>query len=289
MTVSTKRTLFLVLFAVLASGGIFLGAGRQERNQLPYQRTYDFKGARMSYQVLGKGKPVILVHGSMYADPWKGFEKRLADSRQVYLPHLPGFGASDAVEGELHDTGLFSEALCVFVDETDLRKAPVVAFSLGTIVAAKAAARGCLEGKLILVGMPGQVSGWRAKLAQSIPLFWRRILVATRWGKEKLLIPALRENVGEADEARNEDFIADLLTTDPRSIVDPDYKKEVEEELPRAFSQITNEIIFIYGELDKQREAGAGLIEGYLSVSSAEHNIFRSRPEKSFEMMGEIF
>lgn len=281
---AVKLTLLLIVLAVLIGGVMFLDGCFQKRKKLPYQKTYDFREATLSYQVLGKGKPVILVHGSMCVDPWEGFEKRLAESYQVYLPHLPGFGASDAIEGKLHNSDLFSEAFCAFIKETKLQDAPVIAFSLGTIVAAKAAAQECFEGKLILVGVPGKVSGWRARLAQVIPLFLRRILVTTRWGKEKLLLPALRENIGETDKGRNEEFLADLLTADPRSIVDLDYKEEVEVGLPRCLPQIKNETVFIYGELDRQKDTDPNLVKDYLTIPGAEHNIFRSQPGKSLEV-----
>ena len=264
-----------------------MGKCFQKRRQLPYQETYNFKEATMSYRVLGKGNPVVLVHGSMYADPWRGFEENLSKSYRVYLPHLPGFGTSDALKGELHNVDLFSEAFCLFLKETNLQKAPVVAFSLGTIVAAKAAAQDCLQGKLILVGAPGQISGWKAKLAQKAPLFLRRILVTTRWGKEKLLLPALRENTGGANKERKEEFLADLLTTDPRAIVDLDYRKEIEEEFPEVRSRLKNETDFVYGSKDQQK-GKATLIDQFIVIPEAEHNVFRSQPKRSLILIRKL-
>ncbi len=81
-----------------------------KRTILPREREYEFSGAKLNYRVTGSGKPVILLHGSMVADPWGGFEKLLARHYQVYLPELPGFGASETVPGRVHDTQLFGEA-----------------------------------------------------------------------------------------------------------------------------------------------------------------------------------
>ncbi len=39
---------------------------------------YNFSGAEMSYSVIGRGKPIILIHGAMSHDPWCGMEISLA-------------------------------------------------------------------------------------------------------------------------------------------------------------------------------------------------------------------
>ncbi len=145
-----------------------------KRHQLKPEHTYLFNNAKMGFSVVGKGKPVILVHGSMISNPWCGFEKELAKSYKVYIPYLPGFGSSDAVDGKRHTTDLFADALCAFVNETELNHAPVVALSLGSVVAVKSAAEGCVKGELILVGMPGNVKSKKLKIASLIPVWLRR-------------------------------------------------------------------------------------------------------------------
>lgn len=258
------------------------------RQKLPYQKTYQFMDSTMSYEVIGKGESIILLHGSMYSNCWKGFEDRLAETYQVYLPHMPGFGASDAVKGELHNTDLFSEAFCSFLKETELESAPVMSASLGTLVSVKSAVKGCSQGKLILGAMPGEISGWKAQLIQGLPLAFRHLLVATNWGKEKILIPALRENIGQ-EKKDNQRFLNDLKSTDARSIVDIDYKEEVEVKLFEFFPLVKNEIVFIYGEFDSQKETTKELTKGeYIVIPKAEHNFALSQPEKSLEVLLEV-
>src|SRR3990167_320412 len=128
-----------------------------KRHQLKPERSYFFNNARMGFSVIGKGKPVILLHGSIISNPWYGFEEELAKFYKVYIPYLPGFGSSDAVNGKRHTTDLFADALCTFVNETKQNYTPVVALSLGGVVTVKSAAKGCIRGELILVGMPGKV------------------------------------------------------------------------------------------------------------------------------------
>jgi len=256
-----------------------------KRLQLPLEHTFQFRGARMNYRKLGNGKPIILVHGSVINWPQIGeFEKGLAQSYEVYLPDMPGFGASDAINGKRHNTDLFAEALCAFVKETNLREAAVVGWSLGTVTTAKAAANGCLQGKLILVGMPGKVGGWKFELARRTPLEILKWLVATRWGQENLLIPILRENIG-SEKGNLEEFFELVSHTDPRSIVEVDYKKEIERDLPLSLNKVKNKMVFIYGENDKLRGTTDSLIGNYITVFGGTHNTFRINPSGTFEVV----
>lgn len=276
-------TVIFVVGAIVLKSFIF-----QSRLQLPYQQTYQFKDAKMSYRFLGKGKPIVLVHGALTNDPWKGFEEKLAESYTVYLPDLPGFGASDAVKGQLHNIDLFSEALCVFFKKTKLHSASVIAFSQGTLVAVKTAAKRCISGKLILVGMPGKISGWKFELVRWIPVALRRIIVATKFGKENLLLPILRENLGEADKDIDKDFLKEIVTTDPRSLADIDVQREIEKDLPKYLPQAQSETIFIYGEWDRLQETTKHIIDEYITVLESDHVIFQSQPEKTLEILNQL-
>lgn len=253
------------------------------RQQLPYQNTFQFRGATMGYRKLGNGRPIILVHGSVINWPQIGeFEKGLAQSYEVYLPDMPGFGASDAINGERHNTDLFAEALCSFVKEASLESAPVVSWSLGTVTTVKAAEQGCIEGKLILVGMPGKVSGWKFELARRVPLEIHKWLVATRWGQENLLVPILRENIG-GEKGNVGEFFELVSHTDPRSIVEVDYKKEIERDLPLSLNKVENRMVFIYGENDKLRGTTDSLIGDYITILGGTHNTFRTNPRGTLE------
>ena len=243
----------------------------------------------MSYRVVGEGKPVVLLHGSMINDPWEGFEEKLAKFYRVYLPDLPGFGASDAVEGERHNTDLFAQALCQLLEREKLQDAPIIALSLGTVVAVKAAERGCTQGKLALVGMPGKVArGWKTELARIIPIPIAHWLVTTRWGKEKLLIPAVSENIGERNRGLQEEFLRQLEITDPRAIVEVDYKKEIEQDLRASWARVKNERVVIYGELDAQKDTTLDLAREYITIPEAGHSVFRYQPGKALEVIREI-
>ncbi len=255
------------------------------RSLLPKNKTYVFKGSKMSYSIIGKGTAIVLLHGSMISNPWKGFEKELAKYYKVYLPHLPGFGASEAVNNQIHNTELFSEAFHLFIKNALLEKAPIIAFSLGTIVAVKAISKGGINGKLILIGMPLIISSKKLKKASLIPVWIKRILGSTVWGRSKILIPLLRDVIGAADKKRNTQLLKELETTDTHALVDLDPYKEIELQMPRLLKKLGNEAIYIYGANDKLLKTSKNLIKNPIIIKEAEHNVFRSQPKSTLNIL----
>ncbi len=282
------KILFVILLVVVIGLIVIYHLTKIQRRQLPKDKVYNFDGAQMSYSVVGRGKSVILLHGSMISDPWNGFENELSKSYQVYLPHLPGFGASDAVNGKLNNTELFSESLCEFVKVTKLAKAPVIAFSLGTVVAVKSASGGCLEGKLVLVGMPAKVDSEKLKQASLIPVWFRRIIVSTFWGRDKILIPVLRDIIGVADKKRDNELLEGLAVTDTRSLVDLDVYKEIELKMSDLVPKLKNETFYVYGEKDKLIDSTRELARNPIFIEGADHNVFRSQPGKMLKALKTI-
>ena len=230
--------LLILIAAVIITVKFFEKKSFTARHQLLYQETYQFMDKIMSYKVLGGGQPVILLHGSMTSTPWNGFEAKLSQDFKVYVPDLPGFGASDAIDGQLHNTDLFGRALAEFIKQQNLTEAPIISLSLGTIVSAKTAAAGLTDAPLIFVGAPSQVTGFNAKLLQALPLSIKRILVGTYWGKDKFLIPTLDDNIGNKTKKDNSKFISELETSDVRSIADINYLNEVNQEFPQIVKQL---------------------------------------------------
>ncbi len=258
----------------------------EPRKKLPYQETYGFSGRKMNYRVLGQGQKIVLVHGSMTSDCWGKFGEELAKYYQVYLLDLPGFGASDTVDGRKHDTNLFTKALGEFLKKTKTLNSPVVAFSLGTVVAAKTAADGNLKGTMVLVGVPGKISGLMATVASCIPYQIRRLMAATKWGKENILIPTVRGNTG-SQEKDTSNLLASLRVTDPVSLADPDYKKEIETEFPEILTKLHNPISYIYGEFDAQKGSNP-MVTKFVTIKGAGHNVFAQRPKKTVEEIRKI-
>jgi pimeloyl-ACP methyl ester carboxylesterase len=252
-----------------------------KRIVLQRENEFNFLGANLNYRVWGKGKPVILLHGSMISGPWNGFEKLLAGDFRVYMPELPGFGASEAVEGRVHNTELFAEALLEFIKQTHLQQAPVVAFSLGTVVAVRAAATGRLKGTLVLVGMPIRLESPLLEGIIRLPLVARHALAANEITRGGLLLAILKDVIGTSDKAFAGKYFRLLKTTDPRAMVDANLIEEVEKDLPWLLQQVHNPIWFVYGEHDKLRTGADKWLKRKIHVvRGAGHDVFVSQPKQ---------
>ena len=66
------------------------------------ERWIDFKGANCYYNVYGKGKVIMLVHGFIEdGGMWDGIVNKLKKSYCLIVPDLPGFGKSPLTATEL--------------------------------------------------------------------------------------------------------------------------------------------------------------------------------------------
>lgn len=257
-----------------------------KRHILPKDKTYPFEGANMHYSVIGTGKPVILLHGSMIADPWGGFDTKLARGKfRVYLPHLPGFGASDAIKNKPHNTVLFADALAFFIKFKKLQKVPIIAFSLGTVVATRAMIRHTLPNTLLLAGTPIGIESDMLKNASLMPVWLRRAVASTVWGRKRILIPVLRDILGDGTEERDRGLLNDLTTTDTKSLVDINMHQEVNLQMKRLLQQINNEVYYLYGDRDALWKTARHYVKKPIVIKGAEHNIFTSEPNKTLAVI----
>ena len=103
--------------------------------------SFDAKGVKIHYLVAGKGEPVVLIHGlhSSAELNWKlpGIVAELAKDHQVLALDLPGHGRSDKPENdEAYGTQLVEDVV-LLLDHLKLKKAHVVGYSVGGMVAMK--------------------------------------------------------------------------------------------------------------------------------------------------------
>jgi pimeloyl-ACP methyl ester carboxylesterase len=250
------------------------------------EQKWEFLGTKQSYRVLGEGQAVVLLHGSLIADPWGGFETELAKYFKVYLPELPGFGASKAVEGRVHDTQLFYEAFSGFLATTGLQQAPVIAFSLGAVVAIKAAAADATSGKLILVGLPIRMESKLLENIGKMPLAARRLLATNEIARGGVLLAILKDVIGVSETGFLPRYLQLLKTTDVRAMVDCDMVSEVEKELPWYLHRVKNPMWFVYGEKDKLKQgAQKWLGRKILEIKGAGHDVFIGQPENTLRLL----
>lgn len=122
--------LFMLTLPFLARAG----------EELPRQ-TLDCKGVKISYVVVGKGEPVVLIHG-LYSSSvmnWQmpGIIDILAKNYQVMAIDMPGHGNSDKPEKEdAYGLAMVDDVVAV-MDELKVKKAHLVGYSMGGMIALK--------------------------------------------------------------------------------------------------------------------------------------------------------
>jgi pimeloyl-ACP methyl ester carboxylesterase len=257
--------------------------------KIVHKKIFKFLGSKLCFEVLGRGKPVVLLHGGL--TKWNGhrFKHLLAKNFKIFIPEMPGFGTSEIIKDKKHNTDLFTQSLAVFLNNYNLKQAPIIALSLGCIVALKAALMGVTEANLVLAGLPIKVNGWRYQLTQLLPLALQKIIIKTRWGGRQVLLPMLKESIGGEPKKGNGRKLLKLVErTHLKSIVEINYKKEIEKDMPQLLTQVKNKKVFIYGEFDPQKKWAKKLLGSYRVVPLATHNIFKSQPKKTLALIKKL-
>lgn len=95
-------------------------------------------GKRIHYIEKGDGKPVLMIHGNTGSNRW--FEDVIdINGARVIAPDLPNCGLSDRLD--VSDMDVYADFMLGLMDELGIKKAIVVAHSLGGAVAVSMAAR----------------------------------------------------------------------------------------------------------------------------------------------------
>ncbi len=104
---------------------------------------------------LGKGKPLLVMHGEMGFPGLLKWHTALAEKRTLFIPLHPGYGKTPAANWimNIRDLGNFYSR---FIREHKLTPTDVIGFSLGGWLAAEmATANSAQFNKMILVGAAG--------------------------------------------------------------------------------------------------------------------------------------
>jgi pimeloyl-ACP methyl ester carboxylesterase len=260
-----------------------------KRQQLPYNKTFGYEGAKINYEVMGKGKPVIMIHGSFTnTSNYKKTIHLLSKYYSVYSLDFPGFGASDIIQGRRHDIRLFTDVLTHFLHKHKLTNAPIIALSLGVVIAAKAALKRGTRGKLIMVGAPGKTdTGLMTQISGRLPIVIKRLLLNTQWGRKNVLIPTASASTGKTNPEEDKELLRHLAHTDSKSIADIDYLGEFNS-YNDFMPEIKNEMVFMYGADDKFKEVKIPFIKDFIEIPASGHNIFVDAPEESVRVLRRI-
>ena len=127
------------------------------------------EGLKLSAYIVGKGEPIVLVHGLGGSKvTWLPVLPALSERHRVIAPDLPGHGESDKPRTD-YTPRFFARVLRRLMDEVEIDKAVLIGNSLGGRIAIELALRS-----------PRRVSSL-ALLDPSVPrLRWRYILGFTR-------------------------------------------------------------------------------------------------------------
>ncbi|MBL0046827.1 MAG: alpha/beta hydrolase [Bacteroidetes bacterium] len=98
-------------------------------------QTVPFKYGKISYQVKGKGRAIVLLHGFLESSQiWSEYAERLSKVYKVILIDLPGHGESECF-GYVHRMELMAQSVKAVLDSLHLRRYILVGHSMGGYVA----------------------------------------------------------------------------------------------------------------------------------------------------------
>ncbi len=88
----------------------------------------------VSYRTMGNGKPVVLIHGFCESNQiWGVFANLLAQRYQLFVPDLPGFGASQ-LPSTPFSIDKVGEIMWEWLDKINVKNPVIVGHSLGGYV-----------------------------------------------------------------------------------------------------------------------------------------------------------
>ena len=100
-----------------------------------------YKNKSIYYRVIGKGRPVVLIHGfAEDGNIWKGLIKYLQNNFLLIVPDLPGSGKSEMLDGENVSIEDYAEVIKTILDKElpkvsptggDLEGAILIGHSMG--------------------------------------------------------------------------------------------------------------------------------------------------------------
>ena len=120
--------------------------------------TIKLNSFRIELERAGKGLPVLLLHseeGYELAGSGRAIAEMLAQTHEVYLPRIPGFGKS-SLPDSIRSIDDISYLWLDLLDRLDLENVNVVGFSVGAWLALEIATKSCARLKsLVLCGSVG--------------------------------------------------------------------------------------------------------------------------------------
>jgi len=159
-----------ILILTLISFLLCSGSGTQTTSAA----SFDANGVKLHYIVEGKGAPVVLIHGlsASIKMNWQlpGIISALSKNNQVIAIDMPGHGESDKPTGQSVYGVEMVEDVIRLLDHLNIRKAHIVGYSMGGMIAMKLMAT---HQDRVLSGLVGGM-GWLRE-GSALANFWERM------------------------------------------------------------------------------------------------------------------
>ena len=151
-----------------------LGDSTTSQTIKPAESGYaEVNGLKMYYEVYGKGKPLVLLHGSYMNIPlnWSHMIPRLAKDRKIIVTELQGHGRTRDISREISYEGM-ADDVSGLLKHLNVDSADVLGYSMGAGVAFQFALRhpGQLRRLIILSGTYAH-DGWWPDVEASFSTF----------------------------------------------------------------------------------------------------------------------
>ena len=103
---------------------------------LTLDKTFSFKGQSVSWGSIGKGDPVVMVHGFPWsAQSWRKIAPWIAKQKTVYYYDMVGCGQSQKMESQDVSATIQNELLAALFDHWNLDDPEVIAHDFGGLAA----------------------------------------------------------------------------------------------------------------------------------------------------------
>lgn len=185
----------------------------------PDQSGYaDVNGLKMYYEVYGKGKPLVLLHGSFMNIPlnWSNFIPQLSQTRQVIVTELQAHGRTKDIARELSYEGM-ADDVSGLLNYLKIDSADVLGYSMGGGVAFQFAVRHPEQLRRLIV-LSGSFShdGWWPEVEEAFATMTPEMFVGSTIQKQY-------DSLGN-DPAEFPNFIKKVISIDLKPY---DWSKDV--------------------------------------------------------------
>jgi pimeloyl-ACP methyl ester carboxylesterase len=95
-------------------------------------KSISFRNGQMAYEILGKGKPLMLVHGfGVNYQIWQNQVSFLKDDCQLIIPELPGTGSSSFLTGDSISLSDYADSLNAILIAEGIANCTMLGHSMG--------------------------------------------------------------------------------------------------------------------------------------------------------------